>query len=93
MKSSKSTEWSDRAVSELFEYIDLNEKKNLDKVRSFIKQLRRDPVAFAMGSERLKGELSGFYSRRINKKDRFVFSLRTEGNEPNIFIASIKNHY
>ncbi len=87
-------EWSSRAIDEFFEYARLNERKNLDKIEKLYKQLKRDPVGFAMGSERLKGNLSGLYSRKINKRDRFVFNMDvTEEGKPNIYIVSIKNHY
>ncbi|NRS91050.1 Txe/YoeB family toxin of toxin-antitoxin system [Chryseobacterium sp. 16F] len=41
--------------------------------------------------EQLKGSLSGYWSRRINKKDRLIY--RINDVEIIIFILSAKGHY
>ena len=41
--------------------------------------------------ERLKGELQGYWSRRITKADRMVY--RIDGDEVQVGIVSMKGHY
>ncbi len=55
-----------------------------------IKELLRDNPAEGLGKpERLKHDLSGFWSRRISKKDRIIYKL----DDDYIYIFAIGGHY
>ena len=55
-----------------------------------IKELLRDNPAEGLGKlERLKHDLSGFWSRRISKKDRIVYKF----DDDYIYIFAIGGHY
>jgi toxin YoeB len=41
--------------------------------------------------ERLKHQFSGFWSRRINLKDRLIYKI--EDKEVIVYIISLKGHY
>ena len=48
------------------------------KILSLIELLRADPFSRYPAYEKLVGDLSGLYSRRINHKHRLVYSVDTE---------------
>lgn len=43
--------------------------------------------------ERLKGDLSGLYSREIDKKNRLVYYVENRDGEDILVIVSCKGHY
>lgn len=66
------------------------DKKTLKKINSLIKDIERNGQSAGEGKpEQLRGDLSGFWSRRIDEKNRFVYRI----SGPNIEIASCKSHY
>lgn len=79
--------WGDEAWEDYLWY-EANDKASIKKINSLIKDIDRNGYANA---EPLKGNLSGFYSRNINKKDRLVFCIDNASTE--IYILSCKTHY
>ncbi len=75
--------WSD------YIYWQNNDKKILKKLNILLEDARRNPYEGLGKPEPLKGNLSGFYSRRIDKEHRLVYKVEEEI----IFIASVKGHY
>ncbi len=65
------------------------DKKILKKINSLLEDTKRNPFSGIGKPEPLKGDLSGFYSRRIDQEHRLVYKVENE----TIFIASIKGHY
>lgn len=66
------------------------DKKTLKKINALIKDIQRSGAECGIGKpEALKGELSGFWSRRIDEKNRLVY--RVTGS--NLEIVSCKTHY
>lgn len=71
-------------------YFQKNDKKILQKINELIKYIERNGLLIGIGKpERLKGELNGLYSRRINHEHRLVYYI--ENN--NLFIVGCKTHY
>lgn len=67
------------------------DKKTLRKINDLLKDMERNGVDKGQGKpELLKGELSGFYSRRIDDKNRIVYREYSPGI---IEIISLKGHY
>ena len=66
-----------------------NDKKTLKKINGFIKEISRTPYEGTGHPEPLKGDLSGYYSREINEKDRLVYRIKDDRIE----ILSCKGHY
>ena len=69
-------------------------KKNRDKTiltRIFllIEDIQKNPYTGLGKPEPLKYKLSGYWSRRVNKEHRIVYSIQTD----TIIILSIKGHY
>jgi len=61
------------------------------KVRAILQNMQNDPFVLPPAYEKLKGELSGSYSRRINIQHRLVYSIDEENRE--IRVASMWSHY
>ncbi len=80
--------WFDKAWEDYLFWQE-NNKKMLKKVNSLIKDAERNPYEGLGKPEPLKGNLSGFYSRRIDKEHRLVYKVEGEM----VFIASVKGHY
>lgn len=67
-----------------------NDKKILHKINELIKDIQRNGALNGIGKpERLKGDLSNLYSRRINKEHRLIYFI--ENNS--IFIVACKTNY
>ena len=80
--------WSEISWKEYMSW-QKEDKKILKKINELIKDILRDPQKGIGKSEKLKYELSGCYSRRINKEHRLVYFI--QGN--NLNIVSCKYHY
>lgn len=62
-----------------------------EKVDSLLSILRQDPYQNPPPYEKLKGDLLGFYSRRINVQHRLVYSVHEA--EKTVKIAAMWTHY
>lgn len=56
-------------------YWQTQDKKTLRKINALIKDICRNPYTGQGKPEPLKGNLSGFYSRHIDEKDRIVYAV------------------
>ena len=70
-------------------YWQQQDKKVLKKINSLVKEIIRNPSGGIGKPEELKNELSGYWSRRINKKDRLVYSVSSF----EILIVACRYHY
>ena len=70
-------------------------KNTLKKLNGLIDEAVRTPAAGTGRPEALKGKLEGYWSRRINRKDRLVYTIVTlgESGEDALFIAQCRQHY
>lgn len=66
------------------------DKNTLKRINELIKDMARDPFDGIGKPEALKGNLSGFYSRRINSEHRLVYYAV---DETTIYIIACKGHY
>ena len=72
-----------------YQYWVNTDQKKLKKINSMIEEITRTPFEGTGQPERLKHQLSGFWSRRIDKENRLVYKIENE----NIEIISCKGHY
>ena len=63
--------------------------KTLKKINSLIKDISRNGYSCAGKAEPLKGNYSGFWSVRIDAKNRLVFRI----TDDNLEIVQCANHY
>ncbi|WP_165173089.1 Txe/YoeB family addiction module toxin [Adlercreutzia sp. ZJ242] len=66
------------------------DRKTVKRINALVKDIERNGLSEGTGKpEPLRGDLSGFWSRRIDSQNRLVYRI-CEGN---LEIASCKSHY
>jgi toxin YoeB len=70
-------------------YWQQHDRKQLKRLNGLIKECTRTPFAGTGKPEPLKGSLSGWWSRRIDREHRLVY--RVEGED--LLIAQCRYHY
>ena len=80
--------WSDEAWEGYLDW-QMQDKKTLRRINLLIKDAERNPYTGLGKPEPLRGDLSGFWSRRIDEKNRLVYRFSSDFLE----IASCKGHY
>ncbi|MBQ4100162.1 MAG: Txe/YoeB family addiction module toxin [Oscillospiraceae bacterium] len=70
-------------------YWQTQDKKTLKKINALIKDICRNPYEGIGKPEPLKGNLSGFYSRHIDEKERIVYAV----SDDKIIIIACRTHY
>ena len=65
----------------------------LDRVNSLIKECLRTPFTGTGRPEPLKGDLKGWWSRRITLEDRLVYRIAGRGDGQQLEIAQCRYHY
>ena len=67
----------------------LKQAKLSDKAKQLVESLKENP--YCKPVEKLKGNLEGFFSKRINLHHRLVYSVNEEKKE--VSIVSMWSHY
>jgi toxin YoeB len=70
-------------------YWQVEDKRILNKINTFLKEIQRTPFEGTGKPEPLKGTHSGRWSRRINDKDRLVYEV----TDKTIVVIQCKGHY
>ena len=65
------------------------DRKTAKKISSLLADIERNGNEGLGKPESLKGNLSGYWSRRISEKDRLIYRF----DETTIYIAACKGHY
>lgn len=80
--------WDDKAWVDYL-YWQLHDKQMMKRLNTLIRDAERDPCAGIGKPEPLRGDLSGFWSRRINDEHRLVYRVKDGMME----IISCRDHY
>ena len=80
--------WEDRAWSDYL-YWQTQDKKTLKRINALIKDILRSPYQGIGKPEPLRGNLSGWWSRRIDETNRIVYYEQGDV----IYIISGLGHY
>ena len=74
-------------------YWQANDADTLVKINHLIKEIKREPFKGTGKPEPLKGNLAGYWSRRITGEHRLVY--RISGSKPNqvLTIIQVRFHY
>lgn len=80
--------WEEEAWED-YTFWQTQDKKTLKRINMLIKDMQRNIFEGIGKPEPLKGDLSGYWSRRIDDSNRIVYCLRDDS----IIIASCKGHY
>ncbi len=70
-------------------YWQTEDRKTLRKINTLLKDIERNGNEGLGKPEPLTGDLSGFWSRRINQKDRLIYALEMD----QIIIIACRYHY
>ena len=72
-------------------YWQTQDKRTLRRINDLVKDIERNGVANGIGKpEPLKGDLQGFWSRRIDEKNRLVYNQASDGA---LCIVACRGHY
>ena len=66
-----------------------NDRRLLKRINSLIKEAMRTPSEGIGKPERLKANLSGYWSRRVNEEHRLVYGV----TETELVVISCRFHY
>jgi len=80
--------WYEKAWDDYL-YWQSQDKKTLKRINQLIRDTERDPFNGIGKPEPLRGDLAGFWSRRIDDTNRLVYRVNGELLE----ILSCKGHY
>lgn len=73
-----------------YEYFLKKDGKIIKRINQLLKSISRDGALGGIGKpEKLVGNFSGYYSRRINREHRLVYTV----NNKAILVASCRYHY
>lgn len=84
-------EFTPKATQHLKEWQRSGQTKILNKIAGFLEELKEHPTTGAGQVELLKGNYSGYWSRRIDKGSRLVYSI--EEDRVVVTVVSMKGHY
>lgn len=70
-----------------------NDSKQFEKLNGFIEECQRHPFKGTGKPEPLGGNLSGWWSRRINQEHRLVYRVSGKGETQALEIAQCRYHY
>ena len=80
-----------QADKDIRSYQKAGNKIALTKIRIILKQLEKHPTTGTGQPEQLKYELSGYWSRRIDKKNRIIYRIDEE--IVTVIVVSAVGHY
>ena len=80
--------WEDRAWDEYL-YWQNQDRKTLKKINKIIADIQRNPFDGISKPEPLKGNMSGWWSRRIDEENRIVYYVENDI----IYVMYCKGHY
>ena len=81
--------WTERAWDD-YEYWQMQDKKTLRKINALLKDIERNGNGGMGKPEPLAGNLAGWWSRRIDEKNRIIYRLR---DDEIIEISQCRTHY
>ena len=82
--------WHDSAWAD-YEYWQTQDRKTLRRINTLIRDIERNGYAGIGKPEPLKHNLTGKWSRRINKTDRIIYSV--DGEKILVYVFSMNGHY
>ena len=82
-------DFTDKANDDIATYKKAGNRVVLNKLLTLLSELTEHPFSGTGKPEPLKHNLSGMWSRRINKEHRLIYEVE----ENTVFILSAKGHY
>lgn len=85
--------YSEKAQKDILFWKKSGNKSIMKKITSLIEDILIHPYEGLGKPEQLKYELSGRWSRRIDKEHRIIYRITEENNIEILNILSLKGHY
>lgn len=82
---------SDEAKRHLEQWRLSGKKKTAKKILSLFQELTEHPTTGTGQVEQLRGDLSGYWSRRIDKENRLIYAI--DDDVVTVTVVSAKGHY
>ena len=70
-----------------------HDRAALDRINDLIRQCQRTPFAGTGKPEPLRGDLTGWWSRRITREHRMVYRVTGKDGAQALEIAQLRFHY
>jgi toxin YoeB len=70
-----------------------SDQQVLRRLNALLKEIERSPFVGLGKPEPLRGEFSGWWSRRITREDRLVYRVAGQGDGQRLEILSCRYHY
>ena len=86
--SARNLEFEHGAFEDLAWWIQQDRRKTR-RILNLLREIQRDPFRGTGKPEALKGDLSGFWSRRIDRANRIVYRVE----ESRVVISACRGHY
>ena len=77
------------AIKDLNYWKRINNQNVIKKIKLLLTDIQQHPFTGIGKPEALKNELSGYFSRRINKEHRLVYTIK----DNNIIVIQCRYHY
>jgi toxin YoeB len=84
--------WSENAWEDYL-YWQQSDREILRRVNTLLQDIRRSPFELIGKPEPLRGDLAGWWSRRITGDHRIVYRARGSGEEQQVEIIACRYHY
>ncbi|MFN6946506.1 MAG: Txe/YoeB family addiction module toxin [Cytophagaceae bacterium] len=84
-------EFSKTALQDIEKHKESGDKAVLKKIEKLFNELMEHPLTGTGQPEKLKHDLAGLYSRRINKKHRLIYSINKQ--IITVYVLSAWPHY
>ena len=82
---------TDTAKSHIEEWNKSGNRASINKIHKLIEELKQHPTTGTGQPEALRNDLAGYWSRRINKKDRLIYKIQED--VITVIVISLKSHY
>lgn len=84
--------WAEQAWSDYLHFQQTDEKVR-NRINELIKETKRTPFQGIGKPEPLKGDLKGWWSRRITGDHRLVYRVEGKDDDQRLEIAACRYHY
>ena len=84
-------EYSPSAYDDVMQWIKSGDWNTLDRLVAIVESIKADYKSGIGKPEPLRGALSGYWSRRIDRKNRIVYKVYWESQT--IMVVSLRGHY
>jgi len=84
--------WSETAWEDYL-YWQQSDRDILRRINAPVQEIRRNPFKGIGKPEPLRGDLAGWWSRRITGDHRIVYRIRGSGDEQRLEIVACRYHY